>query len=337
MVIAGPCSAESEQQTILTAHSLRACGVHIFRAGLWKPRTKPGCFEGVGDKGLAWLRRVKRETGMLVATEAATAGHAGAALDAGIDLLWIGARTTANPFAMQEIADLLRGHDIPVLVKNPASPDLELWIGGIERLINVGIRRIGAIHRGFGSFGATEYRNPPRWSIPIELRRRMPSLPILCDPSHIGGLRERVAPIARQAMDLGFDGLMVECHCQPAAALSDPAQQLTPGELSRLLASLVLRDTTSDAGGLAALRSEIDAIDDELMQLLARRMEVARRIGCFKHTHGMPILQPGRYGELLERRTEQAIPLSLDPAFVSRFLSALHEESVRQQMEIYGK
>ena len=337
LVIAGPCSAESECQTLDTARALSARGIRIFRAGLWKPRTKPGCFEGVGSEGLAWLTRVKRETGMYVATEIATAGHAGAALDAGIDLLWIGARTTSNPFAVQDIAVVLRGHDVPVLVKNPASPDLELWIGAIERLRNAGIRRLGAVHRGFGSFGATEYRNPPFWAVPIELRRRMPELPLLCDPSHIGGRRERVTPIAQQAMDLGFDGLLVESHCDPDRALSDPDQQLTPDELHRMLSRLTLRSRASDDSGLTSLRSQIDAIDDELLQLLARRMETAREIGRFKRTCGMPILQPRRYDQLLERRCAQAATLKLDEAFLHRILTALHEESVRQQMEIFSQ
>lgn len=336
LTIAGPCSAESEGQILETARRLASCGIRIFRAGLWKPRTKPGTFEGVGNAGLAWLHRVKECTGMRTATEVATPAHVGAAIDAGIDLLWIGARTATDPFAVQEIAEALRGHDVPVLVKNPASPDLELWIGQIERLMQAGIRRIGAIHRGFGSFGASEYRNPPRWAVPIELRRRLPRLPLLCDPSHIGGRRACVAPVAQQAMDLGFDGLMIESHIRPDEALSDGQQQLTPDELRSLLDRLVLRETSSDLDSLAPLRAEIDAADQELMQLIARRMSVARQIGRYKHAHGMPILQPRRYDELLQRLGSQAVPLGLDADFVRRILSALHEESVRQQIAIFA-
>ncbi|MEG2612337.1 MAG: 3-deoxy-7-phosphoheptulonate synthase, partial [Alistipes sp.] len=234
LIIAGPCSAETEEQMLCTARELAAQGIRIFRAGVWKPRTKPGCFEGVGIEGLDWLRRVKQETGMYTATEVATADHVAAALSAGIDLLWIGARTSANPFAMQELADALQGHDIPVLVKNPISPDLELWIGGMERLYNAGIHRLGAIHRGFSSIDKSRYRNHPQWSIPIELHHRLPQLPIFCDPSHIGGRRELIAPLCQQAMDIGFDGLIVEAHCAPDTAWSDRRQQITPDELARI-------------------------------------------------------------------------------------------------------
>ena len=234
LVIAGPCSAETEEQVIDTARALAAEGIRIYRAGLWKPRTKPGGFEGVGTAGIPWLQRVKRETGMYTATEVATRDHVAAALKGGIDLLWIGARTAANPFAMQEIADALRGHDVPVLVKNPVSPDLELWIGAIERIHNAGIRRLAAIHRGFTSIDKSIYRNHPMWAIPIELHRRLPQLPIFCDPSHIGGRRELIAPLAQQAMDLGFDGLIVESHCDPDSAWSDKAQQITPRTLARI-------------------------------------------------------------------------------------------------------
>lgn len=225
LVICGPCSAETEEQVLSTARSLAAQGFNLYRAGLWKPRTKPGGFEGVGETGIAWLQRVKRETGMYTATEVATREHVAAALKGGIDLLWIGARTAANPFAMQEIADALRGADVPVLVKNPVSPDLELWIGAIERIYNAGIRRLGAIHRGFTSIDKSLYRNHPMWAIPIELHRRLPHLPIFSDPSHIGGKRELIAPLSQQAMDLGFDGLIVEAHCSPDCAWSDKAQQ----------------------------------------------------------------------------------------------------------------
>ena len=243
LVIAGPCSAETEEQVIETARALAAEGVRIYRAGLWKPRTKPGGFEGVGAAGIPWLQRVKRETGMYTATEVATREHVDMALRGGVDLLWIGARTAANPFAMQEIADALRGRDVPVLVKNPVSPDLELWIGAIERIHNAGIRRLGAIHRGFTSIDRSLYRNHPMWAIPIELHRRLPKLEIFCDPSHIGGRRELIAPLSQQAMDLGFDGLVVEAHCSPDCAWSDKAQQVTPEALAYIIRNLVIRES----------------------------------------------------------------------------------------------
>ncbi|MEG1622736.1 MAG: bifunctional 3-deoxy-7-phosphoheptulonate synthase/chorismate mutase type II [Alistipes sp.] len=335
LVIAGPCSAESEAQVLETAYALAAQGIPIFRAGLWKPRTKPGCFEGVGGKGLAWLVRVKKETGMYVATEVATPEHVAAALHAGIDLIWIGARTTSNPFAVQAIAEALRGSDLPVLVKNPSSPDLELWIGAIERLRNTGVHRLGLIHRGFSSYDQTLYRNLPQWAIPIELRRRMPDLPLFCDPSHIGGKRDRIYPIAQQAMDLGFDGLIIESHCHPEQAKSDKEQQLPPEALDEILHQLILREANMPLDGLTSLRSEIDAADDELMQILARRMRIARTIGRYKRDHSMPILQTQRYGDLLDKRIAQAAGLNLDADFIRRFLYAVHEESVRQQMDIF--
>lgn len=332
-VIAGPCSAETEEQTLDAARQLAAAGFRIFRAGLWKPRTKPGGFEGVGAVGIAWLQRVKRETGMRVATEVATREHVEAALAGGIDLLWIGARTSANPFAVQEIADALQGHDLPVLVKNPVSPDLELWIGAIERLRNAGLQRLGAIHRGFTSAEKSVYRNLPMWSVPIELHRRLPQLPLFCDPSHIGGRRDAVAPLAQQAMDLGFDGLIVEAHGNPDAAWSDKAQQITPSELSEICRKLVIRETAATTESLDSLRAEIDKLDDWLLDLLARRMHVARDIGRYKKEHAMPVLQAARYEELLARRIAQAEELGMDGGFMRRVLQAVHEESVRQQME----
>ena len=264
LVIAGPCSAETEEQVLAAARALAAQEVKIFRAGIWKPRTKPGGFEGVGVEGLRWLQRVKAETGMYVSTEVATERHVFEALKAGVDLLWIGARTSANPFAMQELAGALRGVDIPVLVKNPVNPDLELWIGAIERLYNAGLRRLGAIHRGFSSYDRTIYRNQPQWHIPIELRRRLPQLPLLCDPSHIGGKRELIAPLSQEAMDLGFDGLIVESHCTPDEAWSDKQQQVTPDVLCFMLHTLVVRETTQTTEPLAELRQQIDRLDDEL-------------------------------------------------------------------------
>ena len=337
LVIAGPCSAETEEQVIETARMLAREGLHIYRAGLWKPRTKPGGFEGVGEKGIPWMQRVKRETGMYTATEVATRQHVETALKGGIDLLWIGARTAANPFAMQEIAEALRGVDIPVLVKNPVSPDLELWIGAIERIHNAGIRRLGAIHRGFTSIDKSIYRNHPMWAIPIELHRRLPELPIFCDPSHIGGKRELIAPLSQQAMDIGFDGLIVEAHCSPDCAWSDKAQQVTPDALAYILRNLVIREQTVTTENLNELRAQIDKLDDQLLDLLVRRMRVSRDIGQYKKEHDMPILQAQRYEELLARRAAQAVELGMDREFMRTVMQAIHEESVRQQMEVLGK
>ena len=337
LVIAGPCSAETEEQVIETARELAAEGFKLCRAGLWKPRTKPGGFEGVGVEGIAWLQRVKRETGMYTATEVATRKHVLAAIEGGIDMIWIGARTTANPFAMQEIADALRGHDIPVLVKNPVSPDLELWIGGVERIYNAGIRRLGVIHRGFTSIDKSLYRNHPMWAIPIELHRRLPRLPIFCDPSHIGGKRELIAPLSQQAMDLGFDGLIIEAHCSPDCAWSDKAQQVTPEALAYIIRNLVIRDESITTESLTELRSQIDKLDDQLLELLSRRMRVSRDIGQYKKEHNMPVLQTQRYEELLARRAGQAGQMGMDREFMRTVLQAIHEESIRQQMEVLGK
>lgn len=337
LVIAGPCSAETEEQVLDTARSLAAEGIRICRAGLWKPRTKPSGFEGVGEAGIAWLQRVKRETGMYTSTEVATREHVATALKGGVDLLWIGARTAANPFAMQEIADALRGTDVPVLVKNPVSPDLELWIGAIERIYNAGIRRIGAIHRGFTSIDKSLYRNHPMWAIPIELHRRLPRLPIFCDPSHIGGKRELIAPLSQQAMDLGFDGLIIEAHCSPDCAWSDKAQQVTPEALAYIIRNLVIRDESITTESLTELRSQIDKLDDQLLELLSRRMRVSRDIGQYKKEHNMPVLQTQRYEELLARRAGQAGQMGMDREFMRTVLQAIHEESIRQQMEVLGK
>lgn len=320
-----------------TARQLAARGIKIFRAGIWKPRTKPGGFEGVGVDGLPWLKEVKQETGMYVSTEVATAKHVFEALKAGIDILWIGARTAANPFAMQEIADALKGVDIPVLVKNPVNPDLELWIGALERINQAGLKRLAAIHRGFSAYDKRIYRNLPQWHIPIELRRRIPNLPILCDPSHIGGKRELVAPLCQQAMDLGFDGLIVESHCNPDCAWSDAAQQVTPDILDYILNLLVIRETNQSTENLNELRKQIDECDDDLIQVLAKRMRVAREIGTYKKEHGMTILQTGRYNEILEKRGSQGALCGMDADFIKKVFEAIHEESVRQQMEIINK
>lgn len=334
VVIAGPCSAETEEQVMETAKDLAKNGVRIFRAGIWKPRTKPGGFEGVGSVGLTWLQEVKKETGMLVATEVANKQHVEEALNAGVDVLWIGARTSANPFAMQEIADSLVGADVPVLVKNPVNPDLELWIGAMQRIYNAGIRQIGAIHRGFSAYGKHLYRNMPQWHIPIELRRRMPELTLICDPSHIGGKRELVAPLSQQAMDMGFDGLIVESHCDPDSAWSDKSQQVTPEVLNFILNMLVVRDTTQTTESLTLLRQQIDQIDNDLLESLSKRMRISREIGQYKKEHSMPVVQTGRYDDILNSRAAAAEELGMNGDFMKTVYQAIHEESVRQQIEV---
>ena len=337
LVIAGPCSAETEEQVMETARQLHGFGIRIFRAGIWKPRTKPGSFEGVGPEGLLWLKRVKEELGMYVATEVANTRHVHDALAAGVDILWIGARTTANPFAVQEIADALEGTDIPVLIKNPVNPDLDLWIGALERIYNAGVRKIAAIHRGFSSYDEKIYRNLPFWHIPIELRRLMPEVPILCDPSHIGGKRELVGPISQQAMDLNFDGLIVETHPNPDKAWSDTKQQVTPEMLNSILNALVIRDTHQTTESLTALRRQIDECDNHLLELLARRMRISEEIGQYKKEHNMAILQEQRYDEIIQNRIAQAEQMGMKGDFIKTVLMAIHEESVRHQMEIMNK
>ncbi len=337
LVIAGPCSAESEEQVMKTAMALSAKGIQIFRAGVWKPRTKPGGFEGHGEIALPWLQRAKKETGMLITTEVATPKHVEAALNAGVDMLWIGARTTANPFAMQELADSLKGVDVPVLVKNPVNPDLELWIGALLRINGAGIKRLGAIHRGFSSVDQKLYRNTPLWHIPIELHRRFPQLPIICDPSHIGGRREIVAPLCQQAMDMGFEGLIVESHCNPDEAWSDAKQQVTPDVLDFILEHLIIRDNQEMTESLVSLRRQIDEMDNNLMDLLTRRMRVSREIALYKKNHNMAVVQTGRYNEILDKRSAQGGLCGMSAEFVKRVYEAIHEESVRQQMEIINK
>ncbi len=337
MVIAGTCSAETEEQVMNAATELAAKGIKIFRAGIWKPRTKPGGFEGHGEKALPWMKRVKAETGMLTTTEVATPKHVEAALNAGIDILWIGARTTANPFAMQELADSLKGMDVPVLVKNPVNPDLELWIGALQRINRAGITRMGAIHRGFSSVDQKLYRNTPLWHIPIELHRRYPQLPIICDPSHIGGQRDLIAPLCQQAMDMGFEGLIVESHCNPDEAWSDAKQQVTPKVLEFILDRLVVRDNQEMTESLASLRKQIDEMDNCLMDLFTKRMRVSREIAQYKKNHNMAVVQTGRYTEILDKRAAQGGLCGMSVEFVKRIYEAIHEESVRQQMEIINK
>ena len=337
IVIAGPCSAETEEQVLDAAKGIAAQGIKFFRAGIWKPRTKPGGFEGIGTPGFNWLKRVQQETGMSVAIEVANKEHVLEALQAGIDIFWLGARTSVNPFAVQEIADTLHGVDIPVFVKNPINPDLELWIGAIERLYNAGIRRIGAIHRGFSSYDQKTYRNPPMWHIPIELRRRIPNLPIFCDPSHISGNRERLSLLCQQAMDLQFDGLMIETHCHPETAWSDAAQQITPETLAQLLHRLVIRDADRPSQFFSELRWQIDQIDESILELLARRMQVSAEMGEYKRKNNMPALQTIRYNEIFEHCTAFGKTLGLDSDFVQGVIKEIHEESVRKQMDVMNQ
>lgn len=337
IVIAGPCSAETEEQVMTTARQLKQKGCHMFRAGVWKPRTKPGGFEGNGEAALPWMKAVKDETGMLVATEVAKPEHVELCLKYGIDILWIGARTAANPFAMQDLADSLQGVDVPVFVKNPVNPDLELWIGAMERINQAGVKRMAAIHRGFSSYDKKIYRNLPMWQIAMELHRRVPNLPIICDPSHIGGRRELIAPLCQQAMDLGFDGLLVESHCCPDEAWSDAKQQVTPDVLDYILSLLVVRDEHSTTEGITLLRKQIDELDNELMELLAKRMRVCREIGQYKKEHNMTVFQANRYNEILEKRGAQGSLLGMDAEFIARVFEGVHEESVRQQMKIINQ
>ena len=336
-IIAGPCSAETEEQVMTTAKQLAGKGCHIFRAGVWKPRTKPGGFEGHGEPALPWMANVKKETGMLVATEVATPKHVELALKYGIDILWVGARTTANPFAVQELADALKGTDATVLVKNPVNPDIELWIGALERINGAGIQKMGAIHRGFSSYEKKLYRNEPMWQIPIELKRRLPELPIVCDPSHISGRRDLIASLCQQSMDLGFDGLIVESHCDPDKAWSDASQQVTPEVLDFIVSRLIFRDTSEHTDRLKDLRQEIDELDNELIDLLAKRMKVCRSIGEYKKESGMTIVQTRRYSEILDKRGAQGSLLGIDTQCIKNIFEHIHEESVRQQMEIINK
>lgn len=341
LVIAGPCSAESETQVMQTAHALKEIEqVRVFRAGIWKPRTRPGSFEGVGAAGLAWMMRVKKETGLLTTVEVANPNHVEQALAHGIDILWIGARTVVNPFSVQELAESLAGVDIPVMVKNPVNPDLSLWIGAIERFYKNGIRNIAAVHRGFYQFEKTQFRNPPQWEIPIELKRRMPGLPLICDPSHIGGNRNMIQSIAQQALDLEADGLMIETHPDPDKAWSDAAQQITPQSLKEILGNLVLRDTTGNREferSLEELRHEIDLIDYEMLRLLARRMEVAEEMGRYKYTHNITILQLQRWKELFADRIKKGSKAGLDTKFLASLLQLVHEQSIQIQTNVMNE
>ena len=333
LYIAGPCSAESREQTLAAARGVAQAGVKIFRAGVWKPRTKPGSFEGVGAEALEWIAEAKQQYGLHTLTEIATPEHLEEALRSGVDGVWIGARTTTNPFAMQEIADALRGVDTAVLVKNPVIPDVALWIGSIERVYNSGVRRLAAVHRGFGTYDMSVYRNSPQWSVPIELRRRLPQLPLLSDPSHIGGNRCLVATLAQEALDLGFDGLMIESHPTPDEALSDANQQITPESLATLVENLVWRRSATAKDGLRDFRLHIDSLDNRLLELLAERMGVAREIGEYKRAHSMAVVQQDRFNELLQAAEMRAENMGLSRKFIHNIFSAIHEESVRQQIE----
>ena len=335
LLIAGPCSAESPQQLMETARGLTGCGVSVFRAGLWKPRTHPGTFEGVGAEGLPWLVAVREETGLPVMTEVAGAKHVDACLKASLDALWIGARTTTNPFLVQEIAEALSGTDIPVYVKNPVQPDPELWAGAVERLQRAGVSRIGLIFRGFTTPESGPCRNAPLWPLAVGMRMRFPDLPLLVDPSHIAGEVPLVPGIAQKAFDLGLDGLMVEVHARPEAALSDADQQLTPVAFRSMIAGLQVRAADTDAPdyreSIEALRARIDTIDEQMLALLASRMDVSREIGAYKREHGITILQPGRWEALSERITAEGERRGLPREFVRKVFDAIHEESVRRQ------
>ena len=338
-LISGPCSAETEEQVMQTAKQLAMIKeVSAFRAGIWKPRTRPNSFEGVGSEGLKWLRNVKKETGLLVSTEVANEKHVYEALKYGIDILWIGARTSVNPFTVQEISDALKGVDVMVLVKNPINPDIELWIGAIERIAKAGITHLGAIHRGFSSYEKTSYRNQPNWQLPIELRRRIPDLPIICDPSHIAGAREFLHEISQKAMDLNFDGLMLESHINPEKALSDSAQQLTPNDLKELLSRLIMRNpSTSDPkllDVLGELRQQIDVYDDHLLDLMEQRMKVAETIGKYKKENNITILQSTRWDEIVKRVMARGMSKGLSAEMIDTMFKAIHQESINHQMKI---
>ena len=339
MVIAGPCSAESEEQVMETAKGLAAFGIHMFRAGIWKPRTHPGSFEGVGVPGLKWLQRVKRECGLFVCTEVASEEHVFACLKHGVDMVWIGARTTANPFLMQEIANALRDTDIPVLVKNPVSPDLDLWIGALERLNRAGIRKLGVIHRGFSTLQSIPYRNDPGWRIAIELRSRYPQLPFFADPSHMGGDRKYILELSQRAMDLGLEGLMIESHCNPSVALSDAKQQLTPEDLRILLGEkIVVRDADSQEAdyreNIGQLRARIDVIDESLLSLLKSRMDISKLIGHYKKDHNIAILQMERWDALLDNMIRKGSGEGLDEQFLRALFNDIHDASVRIQNDV---
>jgi chorismate mutase len=342
LLISGPCSAETEDQLIATAHLLANTGkVSVLRAGIWKPRTRPGEFEGIGSIGLQWLKRAKQETGLPTAVEVATAKHVEEALAAGVDILWIGARSTANPFTVQEIADALRGVDIPVMIKNPVNPDISLWCGALERINNAGIKKLAAIHRGFSSYEKTAFRNEPMWELAIQLKTLCPELPIINDPSHICGNRELIPYISQKALDLDMQGLMIESHIDPSVAWTDAKQQLTPQALSDLMDLLTLRKPESRdkafSDKLAELRQQIDKLDDQIIQKMAERMQIVEKIGEFKRDNGVTILQVSRWDEIMNKRGKFAQALKLDLTFTGKLLELIHSESIRKQTQIMNE
>ncbi len=339
LVISGPCSAETEEQVIETAQRLAQTGkIDILRAGIWKPRTKPGLFEGIGAKGLPWMLQAKKLTGLPVTVEVATGKQVQDALAFDVDILWIGARTTVNPFSVQEVADALRGVDVPVLIKNPINPDLELWTGAVERVARAGVKNIGLIHRGFSSYGNTEYRNAPMWHLAIEMKRRNPEMPIICDPSHICGRRDILQDVSQVAIDLDFDGLMLESHIDPDNAWSDAKQQVTPERLAEILGAIKWRSESSSEkefqSAFAAMREQINQLDDELLQILGQRMKVADKIGEFKKNNNITILQTKRWNEILERAMLKGDKLGLSREFITKYFDAVHLESISHQNKI---
>jgi chorismate mutase len=341
LVIAGPCSAETEEQVLKIAHELKNSDVSIFRAGIWKPRTRPGGFEGVGEIGLKWLQKAKAETGLLMATEVATAAHVKLALEYDIDVLWIGARTTVNPFAVQEIADVLQGTDKIMLLKNPVNPDLSLWIGGLERLYNSNIKKLGVIHRGFSTYEKTKYRNNPEWQIAIDLQNRFPDLPLICDPSHITGKRNMIQEVSQQALDLNYDGLIIETHIDPDNAWSDAAQQVKPKVLKQMFLDLKVRKITDDESEynqkMAKLRMQIDEFDGKLLEILGTRMKVANKIGLLKKEKNVAILQNQRWNEILEKMILEGEERGLSNEFVMQLFKAIHQESITHQEKVINK
>jgi chorismate mutase len=340
LIISGPCSAETEAQVLQTAKDLADTGkIDVLRAGIWKPRTKPGLFEGIGEIGLTWLADAKKETGLPTTVEVATAQHVELALKHKVDILWIGARTTVNPFSVQEVADALKGVDIPVLVKNPINPDLELWSGALERLQKVGLQDIGMIHRGFSSYGNTEYRNAPMWHLPIEMKRRFPEMLLICDPSHICGNRHMLQQVAQKSIDLDFGGLIIESHIDPDNAWSDAKQQITPKVLSNMLSDLVWRvkNESDNETGLSLLRERIDQVDDELLSLLNRRMKIADEVGHYKKENNLTILQTARWNEILERAMAKGNALTLSKEFLVKYFDAVHMESINHQNKVMNE
>ena len=335
LIIAGPCSAESREQLLETARGIKDKGVHMLRAGIWKPRTRPGCFEGMGEEGLKWLVEAKEETGLPISCETATPEHVELCLKYGVDLIWVGARTTVNPFAVQALADSLKGTDIPVLVKNPINPDVELWLGALERINKAGVTKLGAIHRGFSSARPSEYRNAPNWRIFIELRRRTEGMPIICDPSHLCGKRELIPAVAQKSLDLLFDGLMIESHINPDVALSDSKQQFTPEDLGKVLDGLEVKHAVAEdkefALKMEGKRARLVEIDDAIVELLAERMALGRKIGKMKCERGIALLQPDQWKKTVEKRTREGVARGMDEHFMLRIFQYIHEESLRQQ------